>query len=326
MAKTFRKIHASSFGNFGSNTSKIPQWITANGGTYSKNISNEVTHLIATKESFEQNGPAVAEAKRLRTVKIVSYDWLADSLLSKGRTPRLVKKYLWADILKREKKKGQREVGLAEKDQLEGDQTERSVRKRGQTAEIKNPKLKSIKDKRKKRRPGKLFILSIIALLPLTPHFLANSTDPFDTKHRTAKAESIASNHRLYEAEGVTYSATLVRPSNTAGNTKETVQIKVYETIEAPHTYATHLRFSHRGSSKTGFLAPLYSSLDTAVVAFKNCFKAQTGKEWEDRLNEIAPSPKEDENGNTEPRHRGWFWFDSGPMSPLAGIFRDEKT
>lgn len=38
-------------------------------------------------------------------------------------------------------------------------------------------------------------------------------------------------NHRLYEAEDVTYSATLVRPSNTAGNARETIQLKVADFI-----------------------------------------------------------------------------------------------
>ena len=47
----------------------------------------------------------VREAERLRTIKIVSYDWLEDSLLSKNRRPKPETEYLLANILKSEKKK-----------------------------------------------------------------------------------------------------------------------------------------------------------------------------------------------------------------------------
>ena len=47
----------------------------------------------------------VREAKRLRTIKIVSYDWLEDSLLSKNRRPKRETEYLLVNILKSENKK-----------------------------------------------------------------------------------------------------------------------------------------------------------------------------------------------------------------------------
>lgn len=101
---------------------------------------------------------------------------------------------------------------------------------------------------------------------------------------------------------------------------------QVFETIKAPHTYATHIRFSRRGLSKTDFLAPLDSDLDTALAAFKGFFKARTGKEWNDRLDGTAPSPKKVKDGNTQPPHKGWFWFDTGSAeSLLASLFHDGK-
>nr|XP_001392721.2 brct domain protein [Aspergillus niger CBS 513.88] len=105
MGKTFKKIYASSFGKFDGNSDKIPQWIRANGGQYSKDISKEITHLITTKEAFKDNVEAVRKAKQLRTIKIVSYDWLEDSLLSKNRRPKRETEYLLVDILKSENKK-----------------------------------------------------------------------------------------------------------------------------------------------------------------------------------------------------------------------------
>jgi hypothetical protein len=54
MRKTFQKIHASFVGDFENNTSKTPQWITANGGNYSKEVIEAITHLISTRDAFVQ--------------------------------------------------------------------------------------------------------------------------------------------------------------------------------------------------------------------------------------------------------------------------------
>ncbi|KAL2869272.1 BRCT domain protein [Aspergillus lucknowensis] len=307
MGKSFQRICASAVGNFESNTSKIPQWVTANGGTYSKDITPETTHLITTKEAFERKMQAVIEARKLKTVRIVSYDWLADSLLSKSRKPLPAKAYLWENILKCEKKRNQ-----GKKDQAKNLRTNQDETKNDQAGGSQEGELQSGKNcwenskptKKRKRRGPK-----------------ARSRDPFDTKRRTARARSIASNHTIYEAGNVNYSATLVRPSTSPRGTREIIRLKIYETTKTPHTYATHISFTCVGPSMTNFLAPLGSSLDTAMSAFKASFKEQTGIEWDDRMNGIPPTSRKDENGNALPPHKGWFWYDSGRGS-LASVFR----
>ena len=54
MGKTFAKVHASTVGRSGG-SDKIPQWVRANGGEFSKDINSKVTHLITTKEAFREN-------------------------------------------------------------------------------------------------------------------------------------------------------------------------------------------------------------------------------------------------------------------------------
>lgn len=55
-------------------------------------------------------------AKQLQTVKIVSYDWLSDSLLSKTRKPKAEKQYLLENVVKEEKKgKSQVKKSVAKK-------------------------------------------------------------------------------------------------------------------------------------------------------------------------------------------------------------------
>ncbi|PIG88761.1 BRCT domain protein [Aspergillus arachidicola] len=104
MGKSFAKIHLCSAGKLGDNGSKIPQWVQANGGRYSRQVTQDVTHLVTTKDAYMNNIPAVKEARRFGTVKIVSYEWLENSLLSRNRTPKREKAYLIENILKEERR------------------------------------------------------------------------------------------------------------------------------------------------------------------------------------------------------------------------------
>ena len=52
---TFKKIHACSAGNFGVNNDKIPKWVKANGGRYSRDVHDGVTHLVTTEMAFKGN-------------------------------------------------------------------------------------------------------------------------------------------------------------------------------------------------------------------------------------------------------------------------------
>lgn len=57
MGKTFQKVHCSMVGRFeGGIGDKIPQWIRANGGQFSRDVDPRVTHLITTEEAYKENG------------------------------------------------------------------------------------------------------------------------------------------------------------------------------------------------------------------------------------------------------------------------------
>lgn len=46
-------------GDFGSKRShdKIKHWVEVNGGTFSKDITRSVTHLVCSKEDYKKNVP-----------------------------------------------------------------------------------------------------------------------------------------------------------------------------------------------------------------------------------------------------------------------------
>ncbi|KAF3893483.1 BRCT domain-containing protein [Trichophyton interdigitale] len=104
MGRTFKNITLSVTGEFGPIADKFKQWVEANGGSYSKEINSEVTHLLSTKGAFKANNNAVRAAKRIKGLKIVSSDWLEDSLLSKSRRPKREGPYLWSQLTKKARK------------------------------------------------------------------------------------------------------------------------------------------------------------------------------------------------------------------------------
>jgi hypothetical protein len=58
------------------------------------------------------------------------------------------------------------------------------------------------------------------------------------------------------------------------------------------------------------------------VQKFKQFFKEQTGKEWDERANGKMPPPKTDLNGNSLPVHQGWFYLEE--KTTILGAFLRE--
>ena len=112
MGRTFARIILCSTDDFLSHKNdKIKGWVEHNGGTFSKEMHPKVTHLLASKQAWKRyipigmplhgylltaNDETVREARRLRTVKIVRFAWLEDSLLTKNRRPLETDRYDWS--------------------------------------------------------------------------------------------------------------------------------------------------------------------------------------------------------------------------------------
>lgn len=57
MGITLKRIRVSVVGEV-KDAKKIPGWMRENGGAYSKEVSRNVTHLIASEEAYKANVPA----------------------------------------------------------------------------------------------------------------------------------------------------------------------------------------------------------------------------------------------------------------------------
>lgn len=72
MGTTLRRIRVSVVGKV-QDAEKIPGWMRENGGTYSKAVTRNVTHLIASEEAYAANVEA-GKLARMCSVLIVFDD------------------------------------------------------------------------------------------------------------------------------------------------------------------------------------------------------------------------------------------------------------
>jgi len=78
-------------------TKQIRSWIEKNGGKFSAGIKKNVTHLVASKETYKACNDAVRQAIDLG-IDVVSYDWFDDSL--QARRKLSTRKYKWQVLTK----------------------------------------------------------------------------------------------------------------------------------------------------------------------------------------------------------------------------------
>lgn len=52
VGKSFRKVNLAHTNDFGLKNDKIRLWVINNGGTVSKELNNEVTHLVCSKKAW----------------------------------------------------------------------------------------------------------------------------------------------------------------------------------------------------------------------------------------------------------------------------------
>ena len=96
-------------GDFGGNRrpDQLRGWITQAGGEYKTTLVSSTTHLVVSEANWKKQGNAVQEALARKEVKVVTYDWLEDSLLS-GRK-KSEGQYQWdkihKDVIKKRKQK-----------------------------------------------------------------------------------------------------------------------------------------------------------------------------------------------------------------------------
>ncbi|MCJ1389867.1 hypothetical protein MMC18_002724 [Xylographa bjoerkii] len=83
MPHGFKKCIIALTGDFDKPYERIKKWIEIQGGEFTSKIDSNVTHLVSSKDHFKKSVAMVQQARKLKKCKIVSWDWLEDSLLAK---------------------------------------------------------------------------------------------------------------------------------------------------------------------------------------------------------------------------------------------------
>ncbi|KAF2733931.1 BRCT domain-containing protein, partial [Polyplosphaeria fusca] len=95
MGAALKNTVISATGELGVSYDQIKKWVNANGGQWSPKVMKGVTHLISSKEHYKKKVDSVNTAEEIGA-RIVSYDWLEDSLQKKRKLAE--KKYEWKKL------------------------------------------------------------------------------------------------------------------------------------------------------------------------------------------------------------------------------------
>ncbi|KAI4164407.1 MAG: hypothetical protein LQ342_002054 [Letrouitia transgressa] len=239
-------------GNFGNKRphDMIKQWVEKNGGTF-----------------------VMQAARKIKTLKIVTYDWLEDSLLA--RSPKGVANYLLKQHVKVEKKRKAKQK----------EKVKETV-KAGMTAFH-----KGCEDISK----------DIYTVEKDTYHIYTDST-LFPYSVTLVRANIATNKSERYVLKVCPPGSIFPITPNPRARTRlvdcpaQTLQL--CESNDTPKAYTAYVNYHTPGCPIiTHILAPLGSGWDTAFGAFKKFFKVKTSIEWDRRLLE---------RGKME---EGKFWY-----------------
>ncbi|KZF19658.1 hypothetical protein L228DRAFT_250720 [Xylona heveae TC161] len=242
-------------GEFGPGRSNenIKRWIKNNGGTLASGITEDVTHVVCSEMHYKRKTGIVQKAQVSKKIKIVSFDWLEDTL--RRRSPRREGPYLWKNLLVTNDKS---------KNRATKSETAKTVKK---TVREKAASFAKGCDDSIDSLLADIFLLS------------ANGTG-------TGGPE----NYHLYQDEtGLVYDVTLLRTDDER-KINERYHLKLFESHFFPSCYATAAKYYRNSISTAIVLAPVASTFETAFEKFQSFFRGKTGKAWEDRFSEDQTS------------------------------------
>ncbi|KAF6221291.1 hypothetical protein HO133_002146 [Letharia lupina] len=254
-------------GYFGEQRSseQMRKWIHNNGGIFAYNVSPKITHLVCSKEDFKKNVAMVQKARQLRTVKIVSWDWLEDTLMKEH--PMKESEYLMAPLVKcaadnKEKKKAARKENI----------------RKGNGYHIYQDCTKFNYD----------------VTLART-NLLVNKNDRFALKVCYPSSPTYTPPHKRHLTPDpmITTPIFPIIPLSPRARARihcpRAQRLQLFESHATPKYYACYAKYSSPGHAPTSeMLAPIGSPWETAWDAFQGFFELKTGKKWEERFVRMA--------------------------------------
>ncbi|KAF2452971.1 hypothetical protein BDY21DRAFT_375163 [Lineolata rhizophorae] len=279
-------------GDFGEARSheNVKRWIENNGGKYATAITKDTTHLICTREHYKRKVTMVKQAEQHKHIKIVTFDWLEDSLLSCTRKREgryLLQKLLKAEELEKkikkaaERRKAKQEVrifnqGVRKAQNDLGSSKPSRSRAKPNTAQSK--KTSGAKARVTKAQPSSLSLSA--APMAVRTSNLLNGPGPNE-------GDFVPGNHHIYrDPTGFDYDIVLYR-IDIARNVNERFKIRIFESNHRPPSYSlttTHLPLPPTPPSPPTIDHPINTPFEPVFATFQSIFLAKTGVAWEERL------------------------------------------
>ncbi|MCJ1386901.1 hypothetical protein MMC17_010029 [Xylographa soralifera] len=263
MPNGFKKCIIALTGEFDKPSEKVKKWIEIQGGQCTTKIGSNVTHLVCSEDHFKKSVSMVQQARKLKRCKIVSWDWLEDSLLAK-RPLRT------GDFLLKGQVKAKAKVKATRKE-IRDDNVMKGVGLFEKGCD--EFKTKMYTDGYHIYRDSTGFSYDItLARSDLTTntnarYFLKVSCFPYSMNLSTPL-----------------YPYTLPRRSRVPLPAPRTQCVQLYESHISPSKYACFSSYSSPTAGiATHVLAPLGSSFSVAMDQFMHFFKLKTKLEWKER-------------------------------------------
>ncbi|KAL6715479.1 hypothetical protein ACLMJK_006440 [Lecanora helva] len=291
----FKNLSIAITGDFGEKRGpeKMKEWIQVNGGKFAPEISSNVTHLICSKRHYKENVTMVQQARRLRSVKIVSFDWLEDSLMSRMR--RNEREYLMgphaklAALAKAKKKKTRR----------------KNIAKGMEIFEkcCKEFEKDMFSDGYGIYQDSNQFNYDITLA---RANLLTNTNERYALKVCHSSYSSVDPLHKsIFDSQTACpfYSPTISSPifpmyppsprPRARIVSPRAQRLQLFVSHATPKTFACNVKYSSPGTEPVHEpLAPIGSTWDTAWAAFKAFFKLKTKKDWDMRFMKYDLGPE----------------------------------
>ncbi|KAI9723852.1 MAG: hypothetical protein M1828_004102 [Chrysothrix sp. TS-e1954] len=266
-------------GDFGKtrNLNNIRRWIEAHHGTFASSMKPDVTHLICSKEHWRSKTKAVQQALTDKHIKIVTFDWLEDSLQSGRRKPP--SPYLLKHVTK-----------AAAKEKVTQRKKIKSLLKQEGQTKAPQPECDATNNPGTKPEP-KTESSSSDPSITISPSEGAQAkylsiAGRFDDGCEEAKRDLLCENYHTYrDSTAFCYRITLTRP-NIAENKSERFVLHLYETNALPHLYALTATYTHPNTlpPKVYKLVAPSSGFQKAYTAWREFFLTRTGVPWDQRV------------------------------------------
>ncbi|MCJ1432784.1 hypothetical protein MMC27_002141 [Xylographa pallens] len=263
MPTGFKKCIIALTGGFDKPFATIKKWIELQGGQCALKIGPNVTHLVCSEDHFKKGVAMVQQARKLKKCKIVTWDWLEDSLLAK-RPLRTGEFLLKGQVKTKAKVKATRK-------ETRDDNIIKGVGLFEKSCDEFKDKMYTDGYHIYRDRTGFSYDITL-ARSDLTTntnarYFLKVSSFPYSMNLSTPL-----------------YPYILPRHSRVPLPAPRTQCLQLYESHISPSKYACFSSYSSpTAGTATHVLAPLGSSFSLAIGQFMHFFKLKTKLEWKER-------------------------------------------